>query len=325
MKRKILSASLTAALLMSVFSNTACNLINDPGLLTSSSTESTSQTETSKTETTTTPETSETSTESKIEYKLAWSNFDSQAFDREIQKKYNGMTLASYVSLFGFTDELNKMLTGFVNDLYGRDYESVPFSEVNYFKLYITPSTASAVSGIYSDDYELFALNFLNSAYICSDPFNEVAMSYLVEKQIPFGSLIPIEDLKSFYGENVYQGTGSGYSDYICKNAVPSNKKSSYKYKKDELLYILLNYNDALNTLMISEGVFTRDFFSNDPDYEERTALIKSKLNAHFKSCYGADAWKFGEIPTEEQYEKNFGKKPLDLSYVNTPDDKDAN
>ena len=90
---------------MSIVSNTACNLISDPDLLTPSSSRSAAQTETSKTETTTS-ETSETTTESESGYNLSWSNFDSKEFDKYVQEKCNGQTLASYINLFGFTDEL---------------------------------------------------------------------------------------------------------------------------------------------------------------------------------------------------------------------------
>lgn len=324
MKRKIISATLTAALLMSIVSNTACNLISDPDLLTPSSSRSAAQTETSKTETTTS-ETSETTTESESGYNLSWSNFDSKEFDKYVQEKCNGQTLASYINLFGFTDELNKMFTGFANELYGKDYESIPFSEANYFKVYLTGMGSSILSGIYTSSYASFRDYYLNPGHIYTEPFNEVLMSYLVRKKIPFGSTIPIEDLKYFCGDDVYQGPKSGYENYIFKNEVPSNKDRSHKYSKKEFLYILLCYNNSMSSLSLSEKIYSRSMFYGDPAYEEESKHLITSVNAHLKEFYGEDAWQLGEIPTEEQYEKIFGKKPLDLSYVDTPYDKDAN
>lgn len=318
MSKKIISASVAAAMILTMVSGTGCNMLGDAVTGTTPVSTSGSQTETSKSETTTSA-TTESSQESETGFNLSWSNFDSKQLDMNIQKKFNGQTLASYISLFGFTDELNKMFTDCANDLYGTDYESIPFSEVNYFKLYITDVSATGLIGAYSSSYEIFCSNYLDSQYIYTDPFNEVLMSYLISKKIPFGSTIPIEDLKAFYGDNVYQGKDTGYPDYIAKKGLPGSKKDSYKYSKDELLYILLNYNDAMSTLTMAEGIYSRDFFDTNPEYADRTALVKKLINEHLKKFYGDAAWQLGEVPTEEQYNKIFGKAPMDLSYVVTP------
>ena len=323
MSKKIISASVAAAMILTMVSGTGCNMLSDAVTDTTPVSTSGSQTETSKSETTTSA-TTESSQESETGFNLSWNNFDSQELDRRVQKKCNGQTLASYISLFGFTDELNKIFTDCANDLYGTDYESIPFTEVNYFKLYITDVSATGLIGAYSGNYDIFCSNYLDSNHIYTNPFNEVLMSYLISKKIPFGSTIPIEDLKYFYGDNVYQGKGSVYPDYIAKKGLPGSKKESYKYSKDELLYILLNYNDAMSTLAMAEGIYSRNILDQDPEYAERSALVKKYINGHLKQYYGDSAWQLGEIPTEEQYNKIFGKAPMDLSYVYTAYENNA-
>lgn len=81
-----------------------------------------------------------------------------------------------------------------------------------------------------------------------------------------------------------------------------------YKQGKDSDIFLLKHYNKALYYLCIDYSIR-----SGDPQEKIEVFAI---CNQHLKTFYGENAPQIGEVVTPEQYEKIWGEKPLDISYI---------
>ena len=272
-------------------------------------------------------ETSMSSQPDNVTYDFHFSESDIIAFENYLKQQCNGLSLVQYVEAFGFTNELNVMLTDFVNENFVDNpdnyYDMVPFSEVKYFRSYISIKDVDLYHQ-YSDNYDTFCNIFLKEDSLVTGVFNNrLVLSYLVEYNIPFGSKIPIENLKYFYGDDVYVDADD-FTDYILHNKQMGNFDSSYTYTKKDLLYLLIWYNNCISTLCFSEGIPTRSFFYGDPEDAEKTEKAIEAFNAHLIQYFGDSAWQIGKVPTVDNFEKNFKSKLVDTSNLVTPAEKES-
>ena len=262
-------------------------------------------------------ETSMSIPDESINYEFEWSQGENIELDNYVQEKY-GLTLAKYISRYGFTNELQSDFTQIVNNKFGTNYDLVPFAEAKYFRSYLSRNDSS-YTNIYRDNYEKFADDYLRHDWCVDSVFaNKLIMSYIINNNIPFCSKIPVENLKSFYGEDVYV---SDYATYIINNKELGifDSDPNYDYSKDDLLYVLILYNDSISNMCYTEGIPTRTFFYGDPDYQDKCDAAIEMYNGYFVQCYGENAWQIGEVPTREQYIAIFGEEPIDTSLIATP------
>jgi len=264
-------------------------------------------------ESTVTTETSYEVPDSLEEYDFSWSDKNSEGFDEYIQKKCYNVTMKQYIARFGYTNELNDMLTEYVNTTFGKSYNYVPFSKVKYFRSYISVKEVSTYHAY--RDYEFFIKNYCNNKKATTSSFNnKLVLSYLIQNNIPFGEKIPIEYLQNFLDdETVYT-----YYSYEKLMDYPElgNRDSSFEYKPTEAYLLLVRYNDGICNLCASEGVPIRSFFHNDPEFKEQTEEAIRIFNELLRQYYGENAPQIGEYITREQYIAIFGEEPLDLSYI---------
>ena len=254
------------------------------------------------TSSTTTTEVTTTTTES---YNFTWEYYDTQAFEKIVKQKYNNMTIAAYVSYFGFSEEFNKLFTDYVNNKYDTNYKSVPFKKANYFFDYIMAGNDIRHR---FDDYKNFKRICFNGEYAdLSSLNNKLILSYLIQNNIKLGEFLQLDNFKSFMGDELF--TYKGWSSkLILKNPKTGNYDKSYKYNKYELYELLLTYNSKLYMLCADNSIKTCNIF------ESPEAI--SIYNQHLKQFYGDNAPQIGEVMTQEQYIAIYGEEPLDLSYI---------
>ena len=256
-----------------------------------------------------------------VVYDFEWTNEDSEQFSAYVETKI-GMGLIGYVNVFGYTQELNSTLTEYVNEKFSKNYEVVPFSEVNFFRSFVAFKDAGTYYYKFRD-YDAFCQRYLDENSIFDGTFNnKLIISYLIQYKIPFGSRVPVENLKYFYGDDVYSVIDESYTDYMYKYRTDFCEKS--EYTKQEYLYALAWYNCRINNLAFSEGIPTRSFVYYEAEDEEKVKEAIELYNDHLKIFYGTNAFQFGIIPTREQYIAIYGEEPMDLSYLNTPAKEDT-
>lgn len=255
--------------------------------------------------TTTTAEITTTTSYNAADYPFTWDNQATEDFNKYVKRKYN-ISLHSYAIEIGFTDELNKAFTDFINERWGTNYSSVPFKKANFFFNWICPDA----NNNYKDRYDIFKASFLNKERVFNGGFaNKLIMSYLVQNKIPFGSRISLENLKALVGEQVY--TYDAGNKKILQNPKLGNYDSSYKYSKEELFVCLKRYNFDVYYMSIE---YPEKRIKSGNPLEDLEAF--DKCNQFFIEFYGESAPKVGQVITPEQYEKIWGEKPLDISYI---------
>ncbi len=254
-----------------------------------------------------------TPTPTPVVYTFSWSADDSVDFAEYFQERTGaGFGLYGYVVSFGFTDELNEILTEYINNKYGTNYESVPFSKVSYFHTYIVNKE---VGHNECREYSKFYHTCLNK-FNCNIVFaNKLVMSYLYYNQIPLGSKIPYEYLKALNIEDILSYDGARYMiDNNCFDL--GDYDSSYTYSNQELYTVLQVHNLQLRELCNDERIKNLDLLTNDPEFPQ-AAEAREIYNGFLREYYGFDNCpQFGEVVTREQYIQIFGEEPLDLSYI---------
>ena len=92
----------------------------------------------------TTQETTPSPTPTPAVYDFKWDIREMDEFSRIVYKRYGAVNLKEYIVAYGgFDKELQETFTAYVNDHYGREYETIPFSAVGYFRknLFTKPIT----------------------------------------------------------------------------------------------------------------------------------------------------------------------------------------
>ncbi len=252
--------------------------------------------------TTTVEVTTTTTSYNAADYQFSWEFDENEAFEKVMHDKFN-LSIAKYICYYGFTDDLNKVYTDFINSRFGTDYKDVPFKKCNYFFNYINRDYDVRHR---FDDYEKFKRKCFNAEDACLSTFNnKLILSYLAQNNIPLGETIPIENFKSLMGDELYKYEGG--SKLLIKYPKLGNFDNTYKYNKHELLELLQRYNTILYGLCVDNSIKTPNLF-------EKPEVIEI-YNSHLKEFYGIDI-KMGEVLTKEQYKAMFGEDPLDLSYI---------
>lgn len=258
-------------------------------------------------------QTTSTPTPTPIVYSFSWSADDSVQF-AEYAEGILGMNMRGYIQYFGFTDELNVILTEYINTKYNTDYEEIPFSKVSYFHTYMVDKEVEARR--YRNSYETFSKVCLHPSQSPKGPLvNKLIMSYLYQNQIPVGQRITYEELKSLEINDMCSFSGVGYiydNGYLDLGTYDS----SYEYTNYELFAILEAYNTQMWKLCNDERIKNLDILTDDPEFPQ-AAEAREIYNGFLRDYYGFDNCpQFGELVTREQYIQIFGEEPLDLSYI---------
>ncbi len=243
----------------------------------------------SETTTETVIESSSEETEPEVVYDFTWNKTVEAHFNLYLVDNL-GCSLYEYLRRFGLTDELGVYLTEFVNAYFRKEYGSVPLSvagnldydsENPYLK--------------YEEHPEEFTKHFLSGKDLKTNIFaNQVVFSYLVQNQIPFGTRVPIENMRDLLGTKIYTFDTAAY---IKKNFSKDKFDGSKKYSAEGLFTILTAYNLAVGNL----------------DGEPASIETVDKL---LKEHYGDKAPYIGEVLTAERYKELFGKEPVSLAYI---------
>lgn len=242
-------------------------------------------------------ETSETES-----YDFIWEYDETEAFEKIVHKKYN-MSIAQYICSYGFTDDLNRSYTDFINGRFAKNYKSVPFKKANYFFDYINRDYDVRH---YFDDFEHFKKGCLRNDKARLSGFNnKVVLSYLIQNDIPLGELVPIENFKSIMGDDLYKYDPTLKT--IGQNPKTGNYERSYVYNKNELVELLQAYNGVIYKLCTDNSIKTSNLF-------EKPEVVEL-YNKHLGQFYKIDI-KLGQKLTKEQYIAMYGEEPLDLSYI---------
>ncbi|MBR5662293.1 MAG: hypothetical protein IKX00_01415 [Bacilli bacterium] len=235
-------------------------------------------------------------------YNFTWDDNASKEFDTYLNSRLH-ISITKYVLYYGFTDEFNQVFTDFCNKKYGLNCKSVPESKANYFLNYIHDKLYHNCN----DDFEYFKLTKLDKEDINVGTFsNKLIMSYLVQNQIPLGSRVPLDNLKSIMGDEVYT-YDQGLSE-IIKDPKIGNYPADHKYTKGQLFDALKRYNFAVYYLCVDYSIKTGNPFDKIESFD--------KCNEHLRKVYGENAPQIGQKITPEQYEKIWGEPVLDISYI---------
>ncbi|MCR5383800.1 MAG: hypothetical protein K6E72_04050 [Saccharofermentans sp.] len=298
MKRKEIVLALAGAILLSSCSSTVETVI--------------ASNESEPTSITTTTETTIPPTPTPVVYDFEWSAAETKEFEEyfegSVLPEYS-LTLVGYLYNFGFTDELNNGLTNFVNERFDREFESVPFSEVDYFiDITTKPIREDGTSYYFRNNLDQFYKGFLNpNQYSKGSLNNKLVLSYLIQNEIPVGKKVPHELFVSLLGENYYYYDSF---DFLDHNRSCGNYDSSYIYSNEEMFCVLKSYNSQTSSLCADEKIKTLDI-TDSPE----TCEI---FNECLRDYYGDNAPQYGQVMTREQYVEIFGEEPLDLSYLPT-------
>lgn len=304
MKKRAFVLLLTATMLMS-----ACSSSSVPSDITTIS----ETTSVITTEITTDPTPTPEPTPTPVVYDFTWTSQDSDVFANYFENEF-GKNLRGYIMGYGFTDEVNEMLTNYINYIFNTDYKSVPFSEVDYFHTYMVDTISSKHT--YRNSYDKFATVCLDYNRVFKGPFaNKLIMSYLYQNGIPMGARIPLDNLLMLGLDDMYN---FGVFDYIIEEAGQDlgNFDSSYQYSNYDLYAVLVRYNYSMWDLCNDERIKNLDLLTDDPEFAETAAEAVNIYNGYLKDYYGAKAPQIGQVITKEQYVAAFGEEPLDLSYI---------
>ena len=253
--------------------------------------ESSSDTSVLVTETTaeTTAESSSEETEPEVVYDFVWEEREEGYFNIYLVNNL-GCSLPEYLRRFGLTDELGVYLTEFVNAYYRKEYGNVPFSVVGNLGF-----DSGSPYRQFEEHPENFSKYLLSGKDLKTNIFaNQVLFSYLTQNQIPFGTKVPIENMRDLLGAKIYTLDTDAY---IKKNFSKEKFDGSKKYSAEGLFTILAVYNTTVGNL----------------DEEPASIEIVDKL---LKEHYGDKAPHVGEVMTPERYKELFGKEQISLSYI---------
>ncbi len=295
--RITLSAILTGTILITTMSSCSKTNIDDK-----SSISDTSRIYDSSEAKNNVEETSSSATSEIISYNFSWEYDETEAFEKIVKKEFN-MSIARYICYYGFTEDLNKKFTSFINNRFSTEYSYVPFKKANYFFDYIKRDDDLRHDYDNYDNFKRICLRDDDSSLSAFN--NKLILSYLIHNNIPLGERIPIDNFKSILGEELYKYDG-GWK-LIIKNPKTGNYNRSYVYNRDELFQLLQVYNNTIYRLCSDNSIKTCNLF-------EKPEVI-DHYNSHLKKFYHIDI-KLGEVPTKEQYRAMFGEDPLDLSYI---------
>ena len=188
-------------------------------------------------------------------YDFTWEKLQTEEFSRIVNARYGTVNLKEYiVSYGGFDQELQEMFTAYVNYHYGKEYETVPFSTVNWFRMDLFKGLSSAYK--LKNNYKNFSNLYLNKNAVDKSSFkNKLVMSYLIQNNIPFGQRIPTANLMQIR-ENI------DISKYSTKPYLKNKKKlqtgnfnSSYQYSSEDLLTVLTYYNRSISNICLDYRV----------------------------------------------------------------------
>lgn len=267
----------------------------------------TSGTTTALQTTSTTDSTIAETTESKKlnkSYNFMWDENETKNFSNYVKKKL-GIDSRSYILYYGFTDELNKVYTEYIDLTYKINDGPYDFSCSN--KFYIDMTYVCPDKRVFRN-YGSFRTRFLWDERMTNDSFrNKLVISYLINNNIPLGSRIPVDNFESV--DKDYINVGQSFNlEFFRKNPDFGNYDKSYKYSSGEMLGALQQYNCGLCYIFYTEGLKDQDLFVDQE--------LVDILNQHLKRFYGENAIQIGKVPTKEQYMAIFGEEPLDLSYI---------
>ena len=280
----------------------------------SSQESTTAVTATETTEATTETEPSPTPTPAVYDFK--WDKLQFEEFSRIVNARYGTINLKEYiVSYGGFDQELQEMFTVYVNDHYGKEYETVPFSTANWFRRDLFTNLSSAYK--LKNNYKSFADLYLNKSAVNKSSFkNKLVMSYLIQNNIPFGERIPTANLMQIR-ENIDISKYSTKPYLKNKNKFQTgNFKSTYQYSSEDLLTVLTYYNRSISNICLDYRVMDFVIDTDEPKFAEDSKELTELCNGYLTKHYGDNAPQIGKALTKEQYQAIFGEEPLDLSYI---------
>lgn len=245
---------------------------------------------------TTNPMTSEKS----YVYDISWTEEDTKLFSLYIQSLTdNAMDLSLYIYCYGFSAEMDILIANYINATRGTDYELIP--KDIYYKWFKSLTYIGSIN--FKDKYESFSKRFLNYNRAPRNSFNnKLIMIYLIKNKIPFGTMVPIENLKALSIDNMYS-----YKLYSMIDSNPKVGNDGGKVNKYMLYELLLSYNISIENLCGSKDA--ECFTLNPTDSPELCKMC----DEYFDKFYGSGVLKMGVVPTEETYSKMFnGEKPIE-------------
>ena len=249
-------------------------------------------------------------------YDFTWEKLQTEEFSRIVNARYGTVNLKEYiVSYGGFDQELQEMFTAYVNYHYGKEYETVPFSTVNWFRMDLFKGLSSAYK--LKNNYKNFSNLYLNKNAVDKSSFkNKLVMSYLIQNNIPFGQRIPTANLMQIR-ENI------DISKYSTKPYLKNKKKlqtgnfnSSYQYSSEDLLTVLTYYNRSISNICLDYRVMDFVIGTDEQKFAEDGKELTELCNGYLAKHYGDNAPQIGKTITKDQYTSMFGEEPLDLSYI---------
>ncbi len=264
----------------------------------------------------TTPETTPAPTPTPAVYDFKWADLQFSEFSRIVNARYGNLTLKEYIVCYGgFDQDLQEMLTVYVNDHYGKEYETVPFAAVNYLRKGLFSGLSSAYK--LKNNYKGFAKLYLNRNGVDKSSFkNKLVMSYLIQNNIPFGERIPAANLMQIR-ENVDLSKYSTKTYLKNKSKFQTgNFKSTYQYSPEDLLTVLTYYNRSISNICVDYRVMNLVIDTDEEKFAEDSKALTELCNGYLTKHYGDNAPQIGKSLTKEQYTAIFGEEPLDLSYI---------
>lgn len=298
---KLVSAAVLTTL---IATSAACTNVNVSGETKVDTTTTQNIITETTTEITETQFTQTPTTETSEVYSFTWNNDRADEFSKYCESRL-GWDLTEYVMAFGLTDNLNSILTDFINEKYNTEYKSIPYSKVSYFfpQLY-------NIGNLGHDrylEYDVFKKQFLNPKILPKATYsNKLIFSYLAENQIILGTNISDKNMEEIM-ENMYNSKDELHN-LMGGGSYMINYDSSHRYSDKEVVALLMLYN-ASNTKMCLDATARTLNLADKPEY------VKT-INEHLKKLYGENAPQIGEVVTKEQYFAMFGEEPLDLSYI---------
>ena len=197
--------------------------------------------------------------------------------------------------------------------------DNIPLSEADYFYIIYADDSNNLnlsdhiLTNVYQD-YDKFADGYLEEKETADGddtyvgPFaNKLVLSYLVQNEIPFGTVIPFGNFEALVGDVLNYDARAVYREEEEHRHV-KNPTRDEKYTTNDLEFVLEEYNYYLIQLCFDQRVKSTVF----SEYPDREAVI----NGHLKQFYGRNAPQIGQVITKEQYRALFGEDPIDLSDI---------
>lgn len=237
-----------------------------------------------------------------VSYDFVWTNDDTTEFSNYVASIMGERGLGDYITRYGFTSELNVIFTNYVNAKYNKNYESVPFSKAYYFG-----SISSQRKAYNFDNYEDFRLYFLRYEDSVMNEFNNrLVMSYLIQNNIQFGTMVPLENLKALQVDDMYNYP---VVDVLIDDLKLGNYDSSHTYTNEELYSLLVCYNIKISVLCGWGG----NYSYNPLESQE----LCDMCNGYFEQYYGNDVLQMGKVLTKDDFAELFpGYEMNDISYI---------